>query len=151
MIKTKAFAAYDAKSPLKSFSLERRDPKSDDVVIQISHCGICHSDIHTVRSEWGPAIYPCVPGHEIVGHVIQVGKKVKQFKVGDTAGVGCFVDSCGKCENCKANEEQFCQRQTVFTYNSYEADGQTPTYGGYSTHITVKEKYCLKRNRIMSC
>ncbi|MBC7742558.1 MAG: NAD(P)-dependent alcohol dehydrogenase [Bdellovibrionaceae bacterium] len=143
-MKTKAFAAYDAKTPLKPFSLERREPNADDVVIQISHCGICHSDIHTVRSEWGPAKYPCVPGHEIVGHVIQVGKKVKAFKVGDTAGVGCFVDSCGKCENCKANEEQYCQRQTVYTYNSYETDGKTPTYGGYSSHITVREKYCLK-------
>ncbi len=144
MIKTKAYAATDAKSPLKPFAIERREPNADDVMIAISHCGICHSDIHTVRAEWGPAIYPCVPGHEIVGHVLQVGKKVKKFKVGDAAGVGCFVDSCGKCENCKANEEQFCLKKTVFTYNSHELDGKTPTYGGYSSHITVREKYVLK-------
>ncbi len=149
MIKTKAYAANSKDSDLKPFSFERREPKADDVVIEISHCGICHSDIHTARSEWGPTQYPCVPGHEIVGHVIQVGKKAKKFKVGDTAGVGCFVDSCGKCTNCKANEEQFCQKKTVFTYNSTELDGKTPTYGGYSSHITVKEKYVLKINKSM--
>ncbi len=147
MIKAKAFAASDAKSLLKPLDIERRDPKPDDVVIKISHCGICHSDIHTVRSEWGPAHYPCVPGHEIVGHVIQVGKKVKKFKVGDTAGVGCFVDSCGKCANCKANEEQFCSNQATFTYNSIDKETKTPTLGGYSTHITVKDKYVLKVNK----
>lgn len=147
MITTKAYAAYSANTELKPFTLERRDPKDDDVVIQISHCGICHSDIHTARSEWGPAQYPCVPGHEIVGHVVQVGKKVKKFKIGQAVGVGCFVDSCGKCHNCKKNEEQFCEKKTVYTYNSTELDGKTKTYGGYSTHITVKSKYVLKINK----
>lgn len=144
MIKTKAYAAQSAQSPLTPFQFERRDPRPDDVVIEIAYCGICHSDIHTARGEWGPTAYPCVPGHEIVGKVIQVGKRVKRFKVGDLAGVGCFVDSCGKCPSCKSHEEQFCVGHTVFTYNSTELDGKTPTQGGYSTHITVKEKYALK-------
>lgn len=144
MIHTKAYAAVSATSPLAPFQFDRRSPRPDDVVIEIAYCGICHSDIHTVRSEWGPAAYPCVPGHEIVGRVIQVGKKVKKFKVGDLAGVGCFVDSCGKCTQCKKNEEQFCEKHTAFTYNSTELDGKTPTQGGYSSHITVREKYVLK-------
>jgi uncharacterized zinc-type alcohol dehydrogenase-like protein len=144
MIKTKAYAAQSATTPLQPFQFERREPLANDVVIEIAYCGICHSDIHTARGEWGPATYPCVPGHEIVGRVIQVGKKVKRFKVGDLAGVGCFVDSCGKCPNCKTHEEQFCTDHTVFTYNSTELDGKTRTLGGYSSHITVKDKYVLK-------
>lgn len=144
MIKAKAYAATSSTSPIAPLEIERRDPRPDDVVIEIAYCGVCHSDIHTARGEWGPTIYPCVPGHEIVGRVVQVGKKVKRFKVGDSAGVGCFVDSCGKCENCKKNEEQFCTKKCVFTYNSTELDGKTPTYGGYSSHITVKDKYALK-------
>ena len=150
MIKTKAYAAHSAKTPLVPFQFERRSPKPDDVVIEIAYCGICHSDIHTVRSEWGEAAYPCVPGHEIVGRVVEIGKKVKRFKVGDLAGVGCFVDSCGKCPSCKANEEQFCAGHTVFTYNSTELDGKTPTQGGYSSHITVKDKYVLKIKKGLS-
>jgi D-arabinose 1-dehydrogenase-like Zn-dependent alcohol dehydrogenase len=141
MIKAKAYAAQSASAPLQPFSFDRRDPKPDDVVIEIAYAGICHSDIHTARSEWGPTAYPCVPGHEIVGKVIAVGKKVKKFKIGDIAGVGCFVDSCGKCPNCKSHEEQFCQKHTAFTYNSTELDKKTPTYGGYSTHIVVKDKH----------
>lgn len=144
MIKTKAYAALSPTSSLQPYTFERRSPRPDDVVIEIAYCGICHSDIHTARSEWGPTAYPCVPGHEIVGRVIQVGKKVKRFKVGDLAGVGCFVDSCGKCPSCKANEEQFCERGVAFTYNGMERDGKTPTLGGYSSHITVKDKYTLK-------
>ena len=144
MIKTKAYAAQSATGPISPFQIERREPGPNDVVIEIAYCGVCHSDIHTARSEWGPTMYPCVPGHEIVGKVIQVGKKVKRFKVGDNAGVGCFVDSCGKCPACKSNEEQFCQKHCVFTYNSTELDGKTPTFGGYSSHITVKDKYALK-------
>lgn len=144
MIHAKAYANHDAKSPLKPWSFDRRSPGPTDVVIEIDYCGICHSDIHTARSEWGPTMYPCVPGHEIVGHVKEVGKKVKKFKVGDIVGVGCFVDSCGKCGNCKAHEEQFCEKHTVFTYNATEMDGKTPTFGGYSSHITVKENYVLK-------
>ncbi len=143
-MQAKAFGATGAKSKLEPLEIFRRDVGPSDISIQIKFCGICHSDIHTVRSEWGPAHYPCVPGHEIVGEVIQVGKKVKKFKVGDTAGVGCFVDSCGKCTNCKNHEEQFCEGHTVFTYNSKELDGKTQTQGGYSSQITVREKYALK-------
>ncbi len=144
MIKTKSYAAFSATSPLQPYSFERRSPRPDDVVIEIAYCGVCHSDIHTARGEWGPTAYPCVPGHEIVGRVKEIGKKVKRFKVGDLAGVGCFVDSCGKCTNCKSHEEQFCSVRTAFTYNSTELDGKTPTYGGYSSYITVKDKYVLK-------
>jgi uncharacterized zinc-type alcohol dehydrogenase-like protein len=139
-----AYAAFSADSPLKPHTLDRRAPRPDDVVIRILFSGICHSDIHTARSEWGPTQYPCVPGHEIVGEVIAVGKKVKKFKKGDLAGVGCFVDSCGKCAPCKSHEEQFCAGHAVFTYNSLERDGKTPTFGGYSSHIVVREKYTLK-------
>ncbi len=144
MIKTKAYAAHSADAPLAPYTFERREPKADDVLIEIAYCGICHSDIHTARSEWGPVTYPCVPGHEIVGKVIAVGKKVKKFKVGDLAGVGCFVDSCGKCPSCKTHEEQFCSVHTAFTYANTEMDLKTPTQGGYSSHITVREKYALK-------
>jgi uncharacterized zinc-type alcohol dehydrogenase-like protein len=139
----KSIAAHDSKGPLKVTEIERRSPRPDDVVIEIQYCGICHSDIHTARSEWGPAHYPCVPGHEIVGKVVETGKRVKGFRKGDWVGVGCFVDSCKKCENCKNNEEQFCSK-TVFTYNSKELDGITPTFGGYSTHIVVRDKFVLK-------
>ncbi len=144
MIQAKAYANHSPTDLLKPFQIQRRDPSPDDVVIAIDYCGICHSDIHTARGEWGPTHYPCVPGHEIVGRVTQVGKKVKKFKVGDLAGVGCFVDSCGKCHNCKSNEEQFCEKMCAFTYNSTEMDRKTQTYGGYSSHITVKEKYTLR-------
>lgn len=140
----RAYASQSATAPLAPFHFDRRAPKPDDVVIEIAYSGICHSDIHTVRSEWGPAAYPCVPGHEIVGTVVAVGKKVKRFKVGDLAGVGCFVDSCGTCPSCKNHEEQFCFKHTAFTYNSTEMDGKTPTQGGYSSHIVVKEKFTLK-------
>lgn len=143
-MKTKAYGTLSSTAPLKSIEIERREPKPDDVVIAIDYCGICHSDIHTARGEWGPTSYPCVPGHEIVGHVTKVGKKVRRFKVGDLAGVGCFVDSCGKCKNCKKSEEQFCEKKTVFTYGSTELDGKTPTLGGYSSQIVVKDKYVLK-------
>jgi alcohol dehydrogenase (NADP+) len=144
MIKTKAYAATSATGPLAPYTFERRDPRPDDVVIEILFSGICHSDIHTARGEWGPTTYPCVPGHEIVGKVVAVGKKVKKFKVGDLAGVGCFVDSCGKCSNCKEHEEQFCEKGCSYTYGSTEQDKKTPTQGGYSTMITVKDKYVLK-------
>lgn len=144
MIQAKAYGNSSPTEKLKPLQLQRREPKPDDVVIEIDYCGICHSDIHTARGEWGPTHYPCIPGHEIVGKVIRVGKKVKRFKLGDLAGVGCFVDSCGKCANCKANEEQFCMVHTAFTYGNTEMDLKTPTFGGYSSHITVKDKYVFK-------
>ncbi len=140
----KAYGNQSATSPISALQIERREPRADDVVIEIAYCGICHSDIHSARGEWGPVDYPCVPGHEIVGSVIRTGKKVKRFKTGDLVGVGCFVDSCGKCESCKANEEQFCTTHTAWTYSSTELDKKTKTYGGYSSHITVRDKYVLK-------
>ena len=143
-MKVKAYAAKSPASPLEPYEFERREPKADDVMIQIQFCGICHSDIHSAQGDWGSFNQPCVPGHEIVGHVIAVGKKVKKFKVGEAVGVGCMVDSCGKCENCKANEEQYCTKGAVFTYQSTEYDKKSYTKGGYSTHIVVKDKFVLK-------
>ena len=141
---TKAFAAQSAVTPLAPFTLNRREVGAHDVQIDIEYCGVCHSDIHQVRSEWGPAIYPIVPGHEIVGKVIKVGAEVKNFKVGDIAGVGCFVDSCRQCQNCKDGIEQYCEGGMTGTYNSYERGTKNPTYGGYSTQIVVDQKYTLK-------
>ncbi|MET0636850.1 MAG: NAD(P)-dependent alcohol dehydrogenase [Chitinophagaceae bacterium] len=138
-----AYAAKSPKSPLAPFNFDRRDTGSNDVKIDILYCGVCHSDLHQARDEWGGSIYPMVPGHEIVGRVIQVGDKVKDFKVGELAGVGCFVDSCRTCPNCKDGEEQYCDVGMVATYNSYERDGKTPTYGGYSTQIVVDADYVL--------
>jgi uncharacterized zinc-type alcohol dehydrogenase-like protein len=144
MITAKAYAALSAKKPLQPYRLDRREPRPDDVVIEIAYCGVCHSDIHTARSEWGPTTYPCVPGHEVVGTVVAVGTKARRFKPGDLAGVGCFVDACGTCKPCRAKEEQFCQGHLSFTYNSTESDGKTPTQGGYATHIVVREKYAYR-------
>jgi uncharacterized zinc-type alcohol dehydrogenase-like protein len=144
MIQAKAYGNQSPTSLLGPMPLERRSPKANDIVIEIDYCGICHSDIHTARGEWGHTFFPCIPGHEIVGRVIAKGNKVKRFKVGDLAGVGCFVDSCGKCASCKSHEEQFCAAGAAFTYNSTELDRKTPTFGGYASHITVKDQYALK-------
>jgi uncharacterized zinc-type alcohol dehydrogenase-like protein len=114
------------------------------VLIDILYCGVCHSDIHQARGEWGGEIFPMVPGHEIVGKIVKAGSEVRNWKVGDTVGVGCFVDSCRACAACKAGDEQFCERGANFTYNGHERDGKTPTYGGYSTRITVDEAYVLR-------
>lgn len=143
MTAVKAYAAQNSSAPLAPFNIERRDPGPDDVQIEILYCGICHSDIHQVRNEWGGgSIYPMVPGHEIVGLVTRVGDHVKNFKTGDLAGVGCFVDSCRACASCLANEEQYCDNGLVVTYNGRDK-GENPTYGGYSTQILVDEKYVL--------
>jgi len=139
-----AYAAQSATTPLVPYSFERRDPGPLDVQIDILFCGVCHSDIHTVRSEWGPANYPCVPGHEIVGRVTAVGPDVKKFKVGDLAGVGCMVDSCRTCPSCLASLEQFCQNGATFTYNSPDKKSGGFTCGGYSTSIVVDEAFTLK-------
>jgi uncharacterized zinc-type alcohol dehydrogenase-like protein len=144
MLKTSAYAAISSKSQLAPHSIERRDPGAHDVLIDILYCGVCHSDIHQVRDEWGGAIFPMVPGHEIVGTVVKAGNEVGKWKEGDTVGVGCFVDSCRKCEACRDGEEQFCDEGMTLTYNGYERDGKTPTYGGYSTRITVNEDYVLR-------
>jgi alcohol dehydrogenase (NADP+) len=140
---TKAYAAQNATSRLAPWSLERRDLKPHDVAIDILYCGVCHSDLHQVRNEWGGTIYPIVPGHEIVGRVTEVGSHVKKFKAGDLAGVGCLVDSCRECDNCKQGLEQYCSNGSVGTYSSREKDGSI-TYGGYSKHIVVTEGFVLK-------
>jgi len=144
MIQAKGYAAPSAKAPLGSFSFERRSPRENDVVIDIKYCGICHSDIHQARDEWGGSIFPMVPGHEIAGIVSAVGTKVKKYKVGDHVGVGCFVDSCRECANCKQTLDQYCLKGMTATYNGYEKDGKTPTYGGYSNVIVVDDNYVLR-------
>ena len=143
MIPAKGYAAHKAKEALKPFEFSRRTPGTNDVAIDIHYSGICHSDIHQAREEWGPGIFPMVPGHEIVGKVTQVGSAVTKFKTGDTVGVGCFVDSCRTCASCKEDLEQYCEVGMNPTYNGYEKDGKTPTYGGYSTKIVVDENYLL--------
>ena len=139
-----AYAAPSAKARLVPFTVDRREPRPHDVAIDILYCGVCHSDIHQAREEWGPAIFPMVPGHEIVGTVAQVGSHVGRWKVGDTVGVGCFVDSCRECAACRDGEEQYCASGATFTYNGRERDGVTPTFGGYSTRVTVDENYVLR-------
>lgn len=139
-----AYAAPAPKAPLVPIEVPRREPGPDDVEIDVLYCGVCHSDIHQVRDEWFPGIYPMVPGHEIVGRVTRVGPKVTRFAAGDLAGVGCFVDSCLACDACGRHLEQFCLNGTAFTYNGTEMDRKTPTYGGYSTRIVVKERFTLK-------
>jgi alcohol dehydrogenase (NADP+) len=144
MITAKAYAGQSATTPLAPYSFERRDPGPVDVQIEILFCGVCHSDIHTVRSEWGPANYPCVPGHEIVGRVTAVGRDVKKFRQGDLAGVGCMVDSCRECSSCKAGLEQFCLNGMTLTYNSPDKKSGGFTCGGYSNVIVVDEAFTLK-------
>ncbi|MDW5314909.1 NAD(P)-dependent alcohol dehydrogenase [Rhizobium sp. PL01] len=142
MALARGYAATDASKPLQPFTFERREPREDDVVISIKYSGICHSDIHQARNEWGNSVFPMVPGHEIAGIVTAVGAKVTKFKVGDRAGVGCFVDSCTACASRDVDLEQYMPG-LVGTYNSVEADGKTPTQGGYSDSIVVKEGYVL--------
>ncbi|HEY3307288.1 MAG TPA: NAD(P)-dependent alcohol dehydrogenase [Desulfuromonadaceae bacterium] len=144
MLKTSAYAALGPAALLVPRNIERREPGPHDVLIDILYCGVCHSDIHQVRDEWGGSIFPMVPGHEIAGKVVKVGGEVGRWNSGDIVGVGCFVDSCRECEPCRSGEEQFCVQGMVATYNSYERDGKTPTYGGYSTRITVNEDYVLR-------
>src|SRR5580658_3662745 len=139
-MKSHGFAAHDKTSALVPFNFERREPGPHDVVVEITYCGICHSDIHQVRDEWGGSIYPMVPGHEIVGRVIAVGNQVERFDVGDLAGVGVTVQTCMTCENCLAGEEPYCTKGMVATYNARDYDGNV-TYGGYADNIVAPEHF----------
>src|ERR1700726_2141550 len=143
----KAYAAQSASSGLAPFTLQRRSPRAQDVEIEILYCGVCHSDLHQVRNEWKevmPTTYPCVPGHEIVGRVVKAGSAVKKFKEGDIAAVGCMVDSCRVCANCRAGEEQYCEQGLTLTYNGQDKILGGVTYGGYSQSIVVDEAYVLR-------
>jgi alcohol dehydrogenase (NADP+) len=144
---SKAFAAQSASSKLGPFALQRRTTRPEDVQIEILYCGVCHSDLHTVRGEWSafmPTAYPCVPGHEIVGRVVKVGSAVGKFKEGDIAAVGCMVNSCRRCPSCLAGEEQYCENGMTLTYNSVDKILGGVTYGGYSDSIVIDEAYVLR-------
>jgi alcohol dehydrogenase (NADP+) len=149
MLPTKGFAAMTAKAALQPFSFERREIGPHDVLIAISHCGICHSDIHQARDEWGGSIFPMVPGHEIVGAIAGVGNAVKKFRVGDVAGVGCFVDSCRSCSACREGLEQYCEAGMLLTYSARDKKGQI-AQGGYSSQIVVDENYVLRIPKTLS-
>lgn len=144
MIATKGYAAQSPTTDLAPWNFERREVGLHDVQFEILFCGVCHSDLHQIKNDWFPGIFPMVPGHEIVGRVVKVGDHVKNFKVGDLAGTGCMVDACMVCENCKQDLEQYCLEGNTQTYNGLERDGKTPTYGGYSDSIVVREEFVLK-------
>ncbi len=143
MIPVKGYAAQSPTTDLAPWDFERREVGPHDVQFEILYCGVCHSDLHQIKNDWFPGIFPMVPGHEIVGRVVKVGDHVTRFKVGDLAGTGCMVDSCLHCENCKQDLEQYCLEGNTQTYNGMERDGSRPTYGGYSTSIVVKEHFVL--------
>ena len=143
-IPSKAYATPAAAAPLAPWNFERRAVGPHDVLIEIKYCGVCHTDIHFVRNDWGFSVYPMVPGHEIVGHVTAVGEHVKKFKEGDTVGVGCLVDSCRECKNCNDGQEQYCLNGAVFTYNGIEKGTGNNTYGGYSNQVVVDEDFVLR-------
>lgn len=143
MIPVKGYAAQTPTTDLAPWNFQRRDVGPHDVQFDILFCGVCHSDLHQIKNDWFPGIFPMVPGHEIVGKVVKVGDHVKKFKVGDIAGTGCLVDSCRKCENCKRDLEQYCLNGSSQTYNGLEQDHKTPTYGGYSKTIVVHEDFVL--------
>jgi uncharacterized zinc-type alcohol dehydrogenase-like protein len=144
VIKAFGYAAQDATTPLSPFRFERREPRESDVQIEILYCGVCHSDLHTARAEWGGTLYPCVPGHEIVGRVTRVGPGVQKFKEGDLVGVGCMVDSCRTCRSCREGLEQYCEVGFTGTYNGPEQGTGANTYGGYSDTVVVDESFVLK-------
>ena len=144
MLTSRGYAAQSATEALAPFSFERREPGPSDVVIDIQYCGVCHTDIHMTRNDWGMSVFPMVPGHEIVGRVSRVGDSVKNFKVGETVGVGCMVDSCRTCTNCQDGEEQYCINGVTLTYGSPEKQTGGTTYGGYSNNIVVDEAFVLK-------
>jgi uncharacterized zinc-type alcohol dehydrogenase-like protein len=140
----KAFGTGEATAPLQQLNIRRRKPTAHDVEIEILYCGVCHSDLHTARNEWHSTVYPCVPGHEIVGKIVSVGNHVTKFKIGDHAAVGCMVDSCRECEYCKEDLEQYCEEGNTGTYNSPDKHLGTQTYGGYSQSIVVDESFVLQ-------
>jgi uncharacterized zinc-type alcohol dehydrogenase-like protein len=144
MPKVSAYAAKSDDGKMQPFSIERRDVEANDVQMEILFCGVCHSDLHAIKNDWGNSNYPLVPGHEIIGRVTKVGSDVSKFKEGDTVGVGCLVDSCLSCEACEDNLEQHCFKQPTMTYNSKTDDPGGTTYGGYSKHIVVREEFVLK-------
>ena len=137
------YAAQTPTSPLAPMTFERRSPRPDDVAIEILYCGVCHSDIHQARNEWGIAVYPLMPGHEIIGRVTAVGAQVTAHKVGDLVGVGCMVDSCQHCSACDADLEQYCEQGATLTYNGKDRHDGLPTFGGYSERIVVDHKFVL--------
>ncbi|MEI9943746.1 MAG: NAD(P)-dependent alcohol dehydrogenase [Chitinophagaceae bacterium] len=143
MPSVRTYAAKTATTPLVPYTIERRNPKPYDVQIKILYCGVCHSDLHFARNEWGMTVFPIVPGHEIVGRVTAIGDHVTKFKVGDIAGIGCMVDSCRECDNCKEGLEQYCEQGPIFSYNGNERDGSGNTYGGYSKSILAHEDFIL--------
>lgn len=145
-MQVKGYGATSAEAAVAPITFERREVGPHDVKIDIMYCGVCHSDIHMVRSEWGPSIYPIVPGHEIVGKVVEVGSHVTKFKIGQTAGVGVFVDSCRTCTSCETGQEQYCDEGMTATYNDFYRDGKTQTFGGYSSNYVIDEKYALHVN-----
>jgi uncharacterized zinc-type alcohol dehydrogenase-like protein len=144
MISSKAYAALDSKTPLQPYNLSRRSVGPNDVHIEILYCGVCHSDLHQARNEWGGSLYPMVPGHEIVGRVVEAGSQVSRFKAGDIAAVGVIVDSCRHCNPCKQDLEQYCIEAPTVTYNGYERDGKTLSQGGYSTNIVTNQHFVLR-------
>lgn len=144
MRNVKAYAAQDVAAPLKPFQVERREPKENDVYIDIDYCGVCHSDIHFVKNDWGMSEYPLVPGHEIIGRVLETGTNVTNFKEGDLVGVGCMVDSCRECSSCKEGLEQYCEKGSVFTYNGPDKYTGGMTYGGYSQQIVVDKDFVVR-------
>ncbi len=141
---TIGYAAETAKSPLAPFKFERRALRPNDVAMEILYCGVCHSDLHQARNDWGFSTFPIVPGHEIVGRVTEIGSAVKRYKVGDAVAVGCMVDSCQECDQCRKGEEQLCRQANTQTYNSRDRITKEPTYGGYSKHLVVREEFVLR-------
>lgn len=143
-MKTRGYAALGANQPLVPYQFERRELGPNDVALQIEFAGICHSDIHQVKEEWGPAIFPMVPGHEIAGTVTAVGSQVQRFSIGDRIGVGVFIDSCRECKNCRAGLQQYCSKGMTVTYNGFERDGVSIAYGGYSNNFVIDEDYAVR-------